>query len=89
MRPSPVPPILMACRTRCLSSPPSSSRFGPVTPCASTAASVWQLLQVWMKSYLPSSIVPEISSERRLPVPPTDSPRDAITTAGTATPSPT
>ena len=32
-----------------------------------------------MKSCLPSSIVPETSSERRLPVPPTDSPREAIT----------
>ena len=53
MRPVPVPPRLMALRTRCLSSGASSSRFGPVTPCAWTASSVWQLLQFWMKSYLP------------------------------------
>ena len=50
-------PRLIALRTRCLSRPPSSSRFGPVTPFAWTAASVWQLLQFWTKRSLPSSSV--------------------------------
>ena len=60
-----------------------------MTPCAWTAASVWQLLQVSMKRVLPSCVLLLASSVRKGPTAPTDSPREAITAAGMATPKPT
>src|SRR5215210_8142897 len=43
MRSWPEPPFLIAASTRAFGTSPISSRLGPVTPRASTAASVWQL----------------------------------------------
>src|SRR5215217_1276730 len=87
MRPWPVPPFLMALSTRWRSTPPSSSRSGPVTPCAWTASRLWQLLQVCSKSSLPSFSRSVSCAVRREPTPPRLSSRPAITPAGTPMPS--
>ena len=91
MRIWPVPPILIALRTRGGVIVPIVSRSGPVTPRALTAASVWQAEQLSMKSVLPSWTDAGWSRTffcDRVVLLPIRVPREAITTAGTAIPIP-
>ena len=89
IRPWPVPPIRIALTTRCWLTVPISSRFGPVTPCAPAAFSVWQLQQFSRKSILPSlkSWLPCFDASG--PCDPSAECRFASTSAGTAIPRPT
>ena len=77
MRPSPVPPILIACRTRCLSRPPElvQVRAGHAVG-VDRGERVAALAGLDEERPCRPRSFPDTSSERRLPVPPTDSPRD-------------
>ena len=87
MRPWPVPPFLIASTTRSLVSAPTSSRFGPVSPLAPAALSVWQR-PAGLSGTAPCPPRPRrpASPAAAGPCAPSPAWRSAITSAGTAMP---